>query len=82
MRLYEIAGPLFFGAAAKAMSVLDAPNQKAGDGAIIVYMGQVPVIDATGLVALETTLGKLRRRGHRSRTTGDPSGNSRCREGR
>jgi SulP family sulfate permease len=33
--------------------------------AIILYLGQVPAIDATGLVALETTVDKLKRAGHK-----------------
>jgi sulfate permease, SulP family len=61
--LYEIAGPLFFGAAQKAMSVLDSLKVRAG--VVILYMAQVPVMDATGLVALETLLAKLRRSGHK-----------------
>jgi SulP family sulfate permease len=63
VRLYEIAGPLFFGAAQKAMSVFDSIKDRGGT--VIVYMRQVPVMDATGLVALETMLGKLRRSGHK-----------------
>ena len=61
--LYEIAGPLFFGAAQKAF---DALHLVAGRShAIIIYMAQVPAMDATGLVALETLLGKLRRAKHK-----------------
>jgi sulfate permease, SulP family len=63
VRLYEIAGPLFFGAAQKAMSVFDALGARSL--AVILYMGQVPAIDATGLVALETLLGRLKRGGHK-----------------
>jgi SulP family sulfate permease len=61
--LYEIAGPLFFGAAEKAVSALDDIRDRAQ--AVILYVGQVPAIDATGLVALETTIAKLQRRGHK-----------------
>jgi SulP family sulfate permease len=63
VRLYEIAGPLFFGAAQKAMSVLDTVRERRQS--IILYLGQVPTIDATGLVALETMLGKLKKHGHK-----------------
>jgi len=59
--VYEIAGPLFFGAANKAMTVL----QSIGEGARVVVLDlrAVPVLDATGLVALDSTVAKLRARG-------------------
>jgi SulP family sulfate permease len=63
VKLYEIAGPLFFGAAQRAMSALDRISGTRE--AIILYLGQVPAIDATGLVALETTVDKLRRSHHK-----------------
>jgi SulP family sulfate permease len=63
VKLYEIAGPLFFGAAQRAMSVFDRVSPAGEAQAIILYMGQVPAIDATGLVALETTVDKLKRSG-------------------
>jgi SulP family sulfate permease len=63
VKLYEIAGPLFFGAAQRAMSVFDTIS--GSREAIILYLGQVPAIDATGLVALETTVDKLKRKGHK-----------------
>lgn len=57
--VYEIAGPLFFGAAQKAMGAL----ADIGDGAraIVLALGRVPTIDATGLVALESVLDRLHR---------------------
>ena len=55
--LYEIAGPLFFGAAEKAMGALDSVDR--GARVVIVDLSRVPTIDATGLVALESALGKL-----------------------
>jgi SulP family sulfate permease len=64
VRLYEIAGPLFFGAAERAMSVLDTVGADKRL-AVILYLGQVPVIDATGLVALETAIDRLKRGGHK-----------------
>ena len=66
VKLYEIAGPLFFGAAQRAMSAFDRVG-RARDAreAIILYLPQVPAIDATGLVALETTVDKLKRGGHK-----------------
>jgi sulfate permease, SulP family len=66
--LYEIAGPLFFGAAQKAMSTLESVHRS--PTAVILYMAQVPVMDATGLVALETLLAKLKRSGHKVVLTG------------
>jgi sulfate permease, SulP family len=61
--LYEIAGPLFFGAAGKAMSTLQgfvAPKR-----AVILEMSSVPAMDVTGLVALETSISRLLSRGTR-----------------
>ena len=63
VKLYEIAGPLFFGAAQRAMSMFDSISESRE--AIILFLGQVPAIDATGLVALETTVDKLKRKGHK-----------------
>jgi len=53
--VYEIAGPLFFGAAQKAMH---AP-QFVGDHSKVVVLDlrSVPVLDVTGLVALESASG-------------------------
>jgi sulfate permease, SulP family len=59
IRLYQIAGPLFFGAAKTAMETLD--NVGIVDHTIILDMQNVPTIDATGLVALESVLDRLRR---------------------
>jgi SulP family sulfate permease len=58
--LYEINGPLFFGAAQKAMRAL---NTAAGDSfrVLIIHLGRVPVIDATGLIALEQTIANVLR---------------------
>jgi SulP family sulfate permease len=63
--LYEIAGPLFFGAAQRAMEVVAEVSNTQTARAVILYLGQVPVIDATGLVALETALDKLKRSGRK-----------------
>jgi SulP family sulfate permease len=56
--LYEVAGPLFFGAAQNAMGAL----QTVGSSSLVVVLslGRVPSIDATGLVALESALTRLR----------------------
>lgn len=55
--LYEIAGPLFFGAAEKAAAALATVGDRAS--VVILDLAGVPVIDATGLVALESAIGKL-----------------------
>ena len=53
--LYEINGPLFFGAAQKAMGALN--TARTGDyRVLVIHLGRVPVIDATGLVALENAI--------------------------
>ena len=53
--LYEINGPLFFGAAQKALRALGMQSKDAFK-VLIIHLGRVPVIDATGLVALENTI--------------------------
>ncbi len=58
--VYEIAGPLFFGAAEKAISTIERVRGKAR--AVILVMDNVPVIDVTGLVALESAIRKLQAR--------------------
>jgi SulP family sulfate permease len=57
--IYEISGPLFFGAAQRAMAVLHSINEP--DRAVILMMDEVHAMDATGLVALESALDQLRR---------------------
>jgi SulP family sulfate permease len=57
--LYEIAGPLFFGAAEKAMESL---HDIAGEARVVILdIGAVPVMDATGMVNLESALDRLHR---------------------
>jgi SulP family sulfate permease len=56
--LYEINGPLFFGAAQAAMAALQASHTDAFF-AVVLSLGKVPVIDATGLVALESAVDAL-----------------------
>ncbi|MBI2520448.1 MAG: C4-dicarboxylic acid transporter DauA [Bdellovibrio sp.] len=55
--LYGIAGPLFFGAAENAAEVVN----DIGDGvkAIIFSLEDVPAMDVTGMVALESAINKL-----------------------
>lgn len=57
VRFYEIAGPLFFGAAERAMSALRKHDR--GVRAVILDLSAVPTIDATGLVALEHLIDEL-----------------------
>jgi SulP family sulfate permease len=59
--VYEIAGPLFFGAAQKAMGSLGAIAGRIS--AVIIRMEHVPVMDATGLVALESAIAQLSKHG-------------------
>ena len=59
--IYEIAGPLFFGAAQRAMSRLGAVSGRVA--VVIIRLEHVPVMDATGLVALESALSQLSKNG-------------------
>jgi SulP family sulfate permease len=59
VRIYDIAGPLFFGAAKSAMEALHTVGDR--DHTYILDMQHVPTIDATGLVALESVLDRLHR---------------------
>lgn len=61
--LYEINGPLFFGAAQNAMSALEAARRD-DYRVMILNLGKVPVIDGTGLVALDNAIASLVRRRH------------------
>ncbi len=57
--LHKIAGPLFFGAAQSSMTALDTIG--ADVRVVILALGKVPTIDATGMVALESALERLHR---------------------
>ena len=59
--VYEIAGPLFFGAAQKAMASLGIVGGRIK--VLIVRLDHVPVMDATGLVALESAIATLTKHG-------------------
>lgn len=61
VRFYEIAGPLFFGAAERAMGALR--NHDRGVRAVILDLSSVPTIDASGLVALEEVIDELNEAG-------------------
>ncbi len=55
--LYEVVGPLFFGAARRAMAALHRVD--ATVKVVILDIRSVPFIDATGLVNLESAVGRL-----------------------
>lgn len=55
--VYEISGPLFFGAAQKAMATLEIVAGRTR--AVVLLMDEVHAMDATGLVALESALEPL-----------------------
>jgi SulP family sulfate permease len=57
--LYRIDGPLFFGAAQKAIASLSVVGRAAR--AVVIDLSAVPSIDVTGLVALESALEQLHR---------------------
>ena len=59
--VYEVAGPLFFGAAQKAMSALQ--RVPSGISAVLLDLSSVPAMDATGLVSLEGTVERLQKMG-------------------
>lgn len=59
--VYQIGGPLFFGAAQKAMSSLRTIQR--GIQTVILDLTSVPIIDATGLVNLESSIERLRKSG-------------------
>jgi SulP family sulfate permease len=61
--LYEIAGPLFFGAASKAMQALSTVSRDIR--VLVIDISAVPVIDVTGLINLENALATLHDRGIR-----------------
>ncbi len=58
MALYDVNGPLFFGAAEKALSTLYQVNP--GVSVVLLDMRDVTMIDMTGIVALDSLLQKLR----------------------
>jgi SulP family sulfate permease len=59
--VYEIAGPLFFGAAQKAMAALEEVDK--GVRVVLLDLRSVPALDATGLVGLESAFERLQRAG-------------------
>lgn len=61
LAVYEIAGPLFFGAAHKAVATLGAIG--ADVRVVVLDLGQVPFLDETGVVNLESAVARMRREG-------------------
>ncbi|HYN20840.1 MAG TPA: SulP family inorganic anion transporter, partial [Thermoanaerobaculia bacterium] len=59
--VYEVAGPLFFGAAQKAMTALQ--RVPSGISAVLLDLTSVPAMDATGLVSLEGMVDRLQKMG-------------------
>jgi len=59
--LYQVNGPLFFGAAEKAMDAFRAIGAR--PKALILDLQAVPAMDVTGLVALESALARLHQQG-------------------
>lgn len=57
--VYEITGPMFFGAANKLARVIQTAKT---DGAVIIRMRTVPAVDATAIHSIETILRSCRRR--------------------
>jgi SulP family sulfate permease len=56
--LYDLAGPLFFGAAQKAVEALEVTERRK-TRVVVLDMEDVPAVDSTGLVALESLVAKL-----------------------
>ncbi|HVS17505.1 MAG TPA: STAS domain-containing protein, partial [Planctomycetota bacterium] len=54
---YEVAGPLFFGAAHRAMSVLHRSRTDAR--VVVLDLAAVPVIDSSGIANLRSALSRL-----------------------
>ncbi|MBK8978996.1 MAG: C4-dicarboxylic acid transporter DauA [Planctomycetes bacterium] len=55
--VYEVAGPLFFGAAEKAMGTVGVTGTTTR--VVVLSLAAVPVVDATGLVNLRSALARL-----------------------
>lgn len=68
--VYDLVGPLFFGAAERALGAM-----RAIDGTVkvlVLNMEQVLTVDATGLVALEGVLEEMRHHGIKVLLSGVP----------
>jgi SulP family sulfate permease len=60
--LYEIAGPLFFGAAQRAIGVISRVDRR-GVKVVVLDVTAVPAVDATGLVNLQSLVARLNAEG-------------------
>ena len=60
--LYEIAGPLFFGAAQRAIGVISRIDRR-GVKVVVLDVTAVPAVDATGLVNLQSLVSRLNAEG-------------------
>jgi sulfate permease, SulP family len=60
--LYEVAGPLFFGAADKAISTIERVDRR-GVSVVVLDLTAVPAMDGTGLVALQSLVQRLNHSG-------------------
>ncbi|MBF8223095.1 C4-dicarboxylic acid transporter DauA [Halomonas sp. 328] len=69
--LYDIKGPLFFGAAEKALASLRVVDPEVR--VVMVDMRHVPSLDATAIVALQSLVEELRSRGVRLILVGLPA---------
>jgi SulP family sulfate permease len=58
VQVYEIDGPLFFGAAQRAVNALHTAGRDAR--VVVLDLDGVPMVDATGLVNLQSALSRLR----------------------
>ena len=56
--LYEIAGPLFFGAAQRAIGVISRVDRR-GVKVVVLDVTGVPAVDATGLLNLQSLVARL-----------------------
>jgi SulP family sulfate permease len=56
--LYEVAGPLFFGAADKAIAAIERVDRR-GVRVVVLDLTAVPAMDGTGLVALQSLVKRL-----------------------
>jgi SulP family sulfate permease len=66
--VYDVSGPLFFGAAQRAMAALARIAEKVP--AVVFRLDDVQMMDATGLVAFESALDQLQRRSTAAILTG------------
>jgi SulP family sulfate permease len=59
--LYQIAGPIFFGAAQKALGTIGREDRR-GVSVVVLDVTAVPALDHTGLVNLESLVRRLNER--------------------